>query len=71
MNDAIGQFLGGALGADAQWVVCYLQDAGSKVQVVSTMPPEQLIAVFERQAAALREGKISRVREHEVDDTPS
>lgn len=68
-EDALGQLLVNALGEDAHWVLCYLQEPDapdSKVRVVSTLPPEQLIGIFETQAEALRAGQISRPVQHEA-----
>lgn len=67
-EDMLGQLLVNVLGEDTQWVVLYLRGApDSKVRVLSTLPPEQLIGVFESQVEALRAGNFSCPVQHKAD----
>jgi hypothetical protein len=69
LHDAIGEMLVKLLGDEAGWILTYVR-GDEPVQVVSTLPPEGILAVFESQIEALRGGEFSPVTEHETGGDP-
>jgi hypothetical protein len=69
LHDAIGEMLVKLLGDEAGWILTYAR-GDEPVQVVSTLPPENIIAVFESQIEALRQGRISPLTEHKTGGDP-
>ena len=70
LHDAIGEMLVKLLGDEAQWILTYHRD-NEPVRVIATLPPEQIIDVFESQIAALRRGTISGMTQHETGGDPA
>jgi hypothetical protein len=69
LHDAIGEMLVKLLGEEAGWILTYVRGDGP-VQVVSTLPAENVIAVYESQIEALRQRRISPVVRHETGGDP-